>query len=343
MSAGADNGEPDHGASSREAPGRARVAVAFAAVYLLWGSTYLAIHFAIRTLPPFMMAGSRFLTAGAILYAVIRLRGGAAPLLRHWRSAAIVGSLLLFIGNGGVVWAQQRVPSGVAALLVAIVPCWMVLLEWLRRGGTRPSAAVVAGLALGTTGILILVGPDALGGGRVSAVGAGALMVASFSWAVGSIYSRGAPLPASPMLATAMQMLVAGVLLTVFGAATGEAAAADLRSASLESVLGLLYLIVFGSLIGYTAYIWLLQVSTPARVSTYAYVNPVVAVLLGWLVAGEALTGRMILAAAVIVSGVALITLARAGATKGMIGSGAMARARKPRQPAASDSSARRT
>jgi drug/metabolite transporter (DMT)-like permease len=242
-----------------------------------------------------------------------------------------------------VVWAQQRVPSGVAALLVAIVPCWMVLLEWLRRGGTRPSAAVVAGLALGTTGILILVGPDALGGGRVSAVGAGALMVASFSWAVGSIYSRGAPLPASPMLATAMQMLVAGVLLTVFGAATGEAAAADLRSASLESVLGLLYLIVFGSLIGYTAYIWLLQVSTPARVSTYAYVNPVVAVLLGWLVAGEALTGRMILAAAVIVSGVALITLARAGATKGMIGSGAMARARKPRQPAASDSSARRT
>jgi drug/metabolite transporter (DMT)-like permease len=309
------------------APSRARVATAFAAVYILWGSTYLAIHFAIQTLPPFLMAGARFLTAGSVLYLIIRLRGGAAPSLRHWRAAAIVGGMLLFIGNGGVVWSQQHVPSGVAALLVAIVPCWMVLIEWLRPGGSRPAVPVVAGLALGTAGIAILIGPDALGGGRVNLWGAGALMIASLSWATGSIYSRGAALPASPMLATAMQMLAGGVCLTLFGLAVGEGARMNLGAASLPSVLGLLYLIVFGSLIGYTAYIWLLQVSTPAKVATYAYVNPVVAVLLGWLVAGEALTGRMVLAAAVIVSGVALITLARAGATKGMSGSGAMRRA----------------
>jgi drug/metabolite transporter (DMT)-like permease len=304
--------------------GRGAVILAFAAVYIIWGSTYLAIHFALETLPPFLMAAARQGSAGALLYVFIRARGGASPTRTHWRAAAVVGLLLLLGGNGGVVWAQQHVPSGVAALVVAIVPCWMVLIEWLRPGGTRPTRAVVAGLALGTTGLVILIGPDAFGGGRVHPGGALVLVLGSFSWAAGSIYSRRAALPSSPMLATAMQMLAGGAGLAALGLATGEAGRLDLGGVSAASALGLLYLIIFGSLVGYTCYIWLLQVSTPARVSTYAYVNPVVAVLLGWLFANEALTPRMMLAAAVIVSGVAIITLARTAAAKGLQGTGAM-------------------
>jgi drug/metabolite transporter (DMT)-like permease len=315
-------------------PRRGLVIAAFAAVYTLWGSTYLAILFAIETLPPFLMASTRFLVAGGILYGVMRMRGDAAPSRVHWRAAFVVGTLLLLGGNGGVVWAEQRVPSGVAALLVAIVPCWMVLLEWLRRGGTRPTALVVAGLVLGTAGLAILVGPEVFGEGRVDRVGAAVLLVASFSWATGSIYSRNAPLPSSPLLTTGMQMLAGGACLAALGIVLGEPARIDFAGVSARSALALLYLIVFGSLIGYSAYIWLLRVSTPAKVATYAYVNPIVAVLLGWLLAGEALTGRMALAAAVIVSGVALITMARAGrATKGMVGTGAMIRAATAAEP----------
>jgi drug/metabolite transporter (DMT)-like permease len=293
------------------APTRGRVIAAFAAVYIIWGSTYLAILFAIETLPPFLMAGVRFLVAGAAVHMVLRARGAAAPPRSLWRSALIVGALLLLGGNGAVVWAEQHVPSGVAALLVATVPCWMVLLEWLRPGGVRPTFAVVLGLVLGTAGIIILIGPDALGAGRVDPIGAGVLALGSLSWATGSIYSRSIRIPATPLLFTGMQMLAGGACLTAFGLLLGEAGEVDLGAVSARSALALLYLILFGSLIGYTAYIWLLRVSTAAKVATYAYVNPVVAVLLGWLFAGEALTTRMMLAAAVIVTGVAVITARR--------------------------------
>jgi drug/metabolite transporter (DMT)-like permease len=297
---------------STPSPSRPALATAFAIVYVIWGSTYLAILFAIETLPPFLMASARFFVAGAVLYVWSRTFGGAAaPNRTQWRSTAIVGVLLLLGGNGLVVWSEQRISSGMAALLVGTVPCFMVLVDWLRPGGLRPSGRVVAGLGLGLLGLVWLVGPDSvMGGGRADLLGAAALVFASFSWAVGSIYSRHAPMPASPFLGTAMQMLAASVALFALSAGLGEPWRFDASAVSLRSLLGLLYLVVFGSIVAFSAYIWLLRVSTPARVSTYAYVNPVVAVLLGAAFAGEALTTRMLVAAAVIVSGVALITLA---------------------------------
>jgi drug/metabolite transporter (DMT)-like permease len=290
---------------------RARVVVAFAAVYLIWGSTYLAIRFAIETLPPFLMAGSRFVVAGLLLYAYARSRGLPRPTLIQWRSAAIVGGLLLVGGNGGVVWAQQYVASGVAALLIATVPVWMVVLDWLRPAGVRPRPAVILGLVLGLAGIAVLIGPAELAGtGRIHVTGAAVLVIASLFWAAGSIYSRHLPLP-RPMLAIAMEMLAGGVILLALSSLIGEPGQLQLGDVSLRSLAALLYLILFGSLVGFSAYIWLLGVVSAASVSTYAFVNPVVAVFLGWALAGEPLTLRVLLAAAVIISAVVVITTTR--------------------------------
>jgi drug/metabolite transporter (DMT)-like permease len=286
---------------------------AFAIVYLVWGSTYLAIRFALETLPPFSMAAARFLVAGGAMYVFARVVGGAAaPTRAQWKTTAIVGVLLLVFGNGLVVWAELRVPSGMAALIVGVVPCCTVLVDWLRPNGTRPGGRVVMGLVLGLAGLFVLIGPDMImGGGRADYVGVAALIIASFTWAVGSIYSRHAPMPRSPALATAMEMLAASVGLAILALLHGDFAAhAGTAPISWVSIAGWLYLVVFGSIVAFTAYVWLLQVSTPARVSTYAYVNPVVAIVLGFAIAGEPLTTRMIVAAAVIVSGVVLITLA---------------------------------
>lgn len=292
---------------SKRAP-MALVLAAFAAVYLLWGSTYLAIIFALKTMPPLLMAGARFLLAGGILYGVMRLRGEPAPARRHWRTTAVIGLLLLMCGNGGVTLAERTVPSGVAALLVAMVPMWMVLLEWLRPAGSRPTKRTMLGLLVGFAGIVVLVGPGAMGSEGVDLVGAGLVMVGSLAWAGGSIYSRGVELPKNALLATGMEMLWGGVGLTLAGILTGELGRVDPSSFSTESILAYLYLVVFGSLVGFSAYIWLLGVSTPARVSTYAYVNPVVAVLLGWWLLDEPLTARVLGAAAIIVLAVAVIT-----------------------------------
>jgi drug/metabolite transporter (DMT)-like permease len=288
---------------------RWRVIAAFAAVYTIWGATYLFIRFAIETLPPFLMAGTRFLIAGGVLYGVAWLSGATRPTRAQWGAAALVGGLLLLGGNGGVVWAEQSVPSGLAALLVAMAPLWMAVLDWVRPGGIRPSNGVALGLGLGFAGVILLVGPDELvGGGRVDPVGAGVLILASLSWAAGSVYSRHGQRPASPLLGTGMQMLAGGVLLLLVGSATGEWVGFDYRAVSLRSLASLGFLIAFGSLIGFTAYLWLLRVTTVARASTYAYVNPAVAVFLGWALAGEALTLRTLLAAGVIVAAVVVIT-----------------------------------
>ncbi len=302
---------------STSAPSRLALVSAFAIVYLVWGSTFLAILFAIETLPPFLMAGSRFIAAGLLVYAWSRLVRGAPPPSRaEWRAAAGVGVLLLVGGNGLLVWSEQRLPSGIAALLVGTVPCFMVLVDWLRPGGSRPTRHVVVGLLLGLLGLVWLVGPeDVMGGGRAALIGAVVVVIGSFSWAAGSIYSRHVRAPRSPFLSTAMQMLSGGAVLLLLSAALEEPWAFDSGTVSLRSWLGLLYLIVFGSVVAFSAYIWLLRVSTPARVSTYAYVNPVVAVLLGWALAGEPLTMRVVVAAAIIVSGVVLITIAPKGAS----------------------------
>jgi drug/metabolite transporter (DMT)-like permease len=293
-----------------EQPSRVKVIAAFAAVYIIWGSTYVAILFAIETLPPFMMAAARFLGAGALIMAWSLPRRQRAPTAREWKAAAIIGGLLLLGGNGAVVWAEQVVPSSIAALLIAVTPLWMVLLDWQWHGARRPGGRTVLGLVLGFGGLALLVGPSAvMGAGRIDPVGALVLVGGSLCWSIGSLYSRNAPRPPDAMLGTAMQMLAGGSLLLLLGVMAGEPARLDLAAVSLKSVLAVVYLMVFGSIIAYSAYIWLLRVVSSARVSTYAYVNPIVAVLLGWTLAGEALTPRMAVAALVIVLGVALITL----------------------------------
>jgi drug/metabolite transporter (DMT)-like permease len=211
-------------------------------------------------------------------------------------------------GNGAVVWAEQRVASGAVALLVATVPLWMVFLGWLWKGTERPDWRVLTGLVLGLAGIAVLIGPAELGAGKVDVAGAVVVLCGALAWATGSLYSRTAELPASPLLATAMEMLAGGTVLAVVGALSGELGAVRLDLVSARSVAAVAYLVVFGSLVGFTAYVWLLRATTPARVATYAYVNPVVAVLLGWAFANEPLTGRTALAAGVVLAAVALIT-----------------------------------
>jgi drug/metabolite transporter (DMT)-like permease len=290
---------------------RARIALAFAAIYLVWGSTYLAIRYAIESIPPFFMAGTRFVVAGAVLYAWSRLTGAERPSRAAWMATAVTGILMLAVGNGAVTWSEQRIPSGIAALLVASVALWMVLLEFLRKNGTRPTRLSIVGLLVGFGGVALLVGPAALSSTRDLDVLASLVLVgASLSWAAGSIYSRVLPRPTSASLGSGMQMLAGGIVLYAVGLFSGEIGRLELASVTTRSMLALGYLIVFGSLVGFTAYAWLLRACTPAAVATYAYVNPIVAMLLGWLIAGEAFGPRMIVAAVIILSGVALINRA---------------------------------
>lgn len=287
------------------------VIAAFAVVYIIWGSTYLAMRVGIESFPPLLLAGSRHLLIGLLLYPILRWKTGVRPTRAHWRTAIVTGGLLLLIGNGGVCMSEETVPSGVAALLVAMVSLWMVLVDWLRPGGSRPVSRVVAGLLMGFGGLALLVGPKELGGsGRVDPVGAGILVVASLAWACGSVYSKHGDLPSSPLLGVAMQGLAGGIMLWIMGFLTGEVRSLHFAAISMRSWLALGYLIVFGSMVGFTAYIYILQKSTATRVGTYALVNPVVALFLGWLLAGEAITLRTVLAAAVILTAVLLVITA---------------------------------
>jgi drug/metabolite transporter (DMT)-like permease len=292
---------------------------AMISVYVAWGSTYLAISFAIKSIPPFLMAGFRFLIAGSLLYAWRRLSGDAAPTRIHWRSAAVVGLLLLLGGNGGVVWAEQKVPSGIAALMVGSSPLWMVLIDWLRGNREhKPTWLTGAGVLVGFLGIAVLVGPAELVGahGGIDLVGGGVLTLAAFLWAAGSLYSRSASLPASPLLGTGLEMLCGGLGLVALGTLTGEWGQLNLAAITLPSLLGLGYLVIFGSLVGFSSYTWLLRNAPTGLVSTYAYVNPVVAIFAGNLLAQEPLTPRVLLATAVIVGAVALITLNRSNGVR---------------------------
>lgn len=292
-------------------PSPVRLALAFAAVYVIWGSTYLAIRFAIETIPPLLMAGVRFAVAGGLLYAWLRARGVAAPSMRQWRWATLVSSLMLLGGNGAVVLAEQWIPSGLAALLVASVPLWMVLLDWRWGARVKPSTRVVAGLVAGFLGVGLLVGAPGVGGGGVmELVGAGLVLTGAVFWAAGSLVSRYTPSPPRPRMWVAMQMLVGGCLFLVVSVVAGEWGRVDPSAVTVRSAAALLYLVVFGSLVAYAAYIWLLGVAPPAKVATYAYVNPVVALFLGWLLAAEPLGFRSVLAAAIIVGAVVVITAA---------------------------------
>ena len=295
---------------THHSPTSGRLLFAFAAVYLFWGSTYLAIRIAIETLPPFLMAAARHLIAGAVLYFWARRQATpAGP--ESWKSAWVAGALLLLGGNGAVVWAEMRVASGLAALLVATVPLWIAVLNWFQPGGARPGARTEAGLIVGFAGMALLVDPSSIAGhGSVDLPGAALLVFGSLSWSAGSLYAIRSRPSASPPMGAAMQMLCGGALLLVAGLLTGEANSLATTTISWRSVGALAYLVVFGSLAGFTSYIWLLRATSPARASTYAFVNPVVAVLLGWGLAGEAITLRTIVAATVIIAGVVIITTA---------------------------------
>ena len=286
---------------------RTQVALGFAAVYILWGSTYLGIRFAVASLPPLLMAGSRHLLAGLLLYAIMRARGAPRPTLVNWRSAVLLGTLLLVGGNGLVTLAEETVPSGITALMVAAVPFWMVLLNAADRR-SWPRLSVLGGLLLGVVGLAILVFPT---GGHapdhVDPVGILMLVGATFSWGVGSLYAHRAQLPSSTFLGIGMEMIAGGMLSWAIGLLMGEGSGLHLAYFTGKSLLAFGYLVIFGSLLGFSAYVWLLKVTTPARASTYAFVNPVIAVLLGWALAGEALTWRVALAGGTIVAAVALI------------------------------------
>lgn len=284
---------------------------AFAAVYVIWGSTYLAIAVGIESFPTLLLPAGRHLIAGLVLYPLLRWKTGIRPTRTQWRTAIITGLLLLLVGNGGVCLSERTVPSGVAALLVALVSFWMVLLDWLRPGGAKPVPRVVASLILGFGGLILLVGPAHLGGSeRVNPVGAAILVVGSFAWACGSIYSKHNDLPNSPLLGVAMQSLAGGIALWIVGLLAGEGRQLHLAAVTARSWIALAYLIVFGSGLGFTAYVYLLKRSSAAHVGTYAFVNPVVALFLGWLGAGETITLRTVLAATVILTAVLLVITA---------------------------------
>jgi drug/metabolite transporter (DMT)-like permease len=287
---------------------RWKIAIAFFAVYVCWGMTYLAMRVAVVDIPPHLLSGSRFVVAGLMLYAWTRLRGEAPPTARQWRWAVLIGGLLLLGGNASVAWAEERVPSGLAAVLIAVAPIWMVGMEWA-RGGIRPSKRVIAGLFLGLLGLVLLVSSRASANTRVDPRGAVILILASASWAWGSVISKSAPLPKSPFLATSMEMIGGGLLLLLTAGVAGQFAQFQPARVSGFAALAWCYLVVFGSLVGFTAYIWLLGVTSIAKAGTYAYVNPIVAVLMGWAILHEQVTTRMLLAAAVILVGVALVNL----------------------------------
>lgn len=281
------------------------------ALYIVWGSTYLAIRFVVETMPPFLAAGFRFLIAGEVLYAFTRLRGDKAPIRIEWRSAAIIGLFLIVGGNGAVMWAEQRVASGIASLMIASVPLWIALLDTIRPGGRRPNRWVVVSVIAGFIGIIILIGPSQMVGSQdqVDLLGIAVLTFAAFSWAIGSLYNRGARLPDSPLLATGMQMLAGSLGLFILGTVVGEWNLVDPAGFSTRSLIGFGYLVIFGSWVGFASYIWLLRVAPITLVSTYAYVNPLVAILLGSLLAGETLTPRVLLAALFILGSVVVITM----------------------------------
>ena len=306
--------------SNSSTPSRLALIAGFATIYLVWGSTYLGIRIAVETLPPFLMASGRFFVAGALIATYIAATKGFSAKPHQWRDNILIGGFLLLGGNGLVSWSEQKVPSGIATLIVSVGPLFIVLLDWAvfayfkdGKRGTRPNVLTFVGLALGFAGLVLLVGPDI---SRQGAAGLDpwrvlGLIGACFCWSAGSIYTRYAHEPAEPFTASAIQMLGGCTWLFLVSLLMGEPFHFHLDAVSARSVLAWGYLIVAGSLIGFTTFIWLMKHSTPAKVSTYAYVNPIVAVFLGWQILHEPISPRLFLAAVVIIAGVALITFSR--------------------------------
>jgi drug/metabolite transporter (DMT)-like permease len=285
-----------------------KLLAAFAAIYFIWGSTYLAIKYAIEGIPPFLMMGTRSLAAGLILYLWSRGRGDAKVKRENVIPIVIIGVLFFLVGHGLLAWGQQRISSGSAALLVTTEPLWIAVIEAFLVKGDRATSRTIIGLICGFVGISLLLAPwEKLGHHHVDSLSAFAILFATLSWSLGAVYSRVARLPKSPALAAGLELIVGGFLLVACGLLMGEGSRLQLEAISLRSVLGLLYLIVFGSVITFTAYVWLLSITSATRVATHTYVNPVIAVFLGWAIAGEPLSLQTFVATSIIVIAVYLV------------------------------------
>lgn len=304
----------EHRRYGRRSVDAVRLAAAFAAIYLIWGSTYLAIRYAVETIPPFLMMGVRSLVAGCVLLGIGVVRERRLPRRGEWALAAVVGAFLFLGGHGALGWAEQRVPSGSAALVIATVPVWLVVLDWLRPDGHAPRAREVIGSGLGVLGVAALVLPVRAGDWMGNdALGVAALVFAALSWSIGSLLSRSDRLPSSAFLRTGTALITGGIALFAFAALAGEFGALDVGRLSSRSLLSLGYLILFGSLVAFTCYIWLLRVASPARVGSYAFVNPIIAVLIGWSVGGEILSPRVLTSGILILGGVWLVNVHTGG------------------------------
>ena len=299
-----DDDDPDHFPSHR-----LLTLLAFAAVYVIWGSTYLAIRVGVRSLPPFLLSGTRFVAAGGLLYAFLRVRGTQAPTAAEWARAAIAGVLMLTAGNGLVTWAEKQVPSNLAALIVSAVPLYMALLDWARPGGARPARRVLVGIGVGAAGMALLVSGGRQTSHEASAIAVGAILLSGLCWAAGSLYARYGRLHPHPVMAASQQMLAGGAVMLAISALRGEPRVVAHAGVSAESALALGYLTLFGSVVAFSAFGWLVRATTPARLSTVAYVNPMVAVVLGWAILGERLGPRALGGAALIVCAVLVMTL----------------------------------
>ena len=296
---------------NRESRHRAKIIIALMIIYIVWGSTYLGIRFAIETMPPFWMAGVRFLMAGAALYLIAQWRENARPTARQWFHAMWIGTLMFGAGNGLVSWAEQTVPSGLAALIIGTVPLWMAFMDSAFFRAARPSARVAAGLLAGVIGVGLLIDPRSDVEGAVNPLGAAALLTACLSWSYASLRSRTLDLPKSPFVTAGMQMLGGGLAMLVISTLLGDWSRVRIDEISVKSLVALLYLIIFGSMLALSAFTWLLRNCSISTVSTYAYVNPVIAVVLGAWFGREQLTVRTGIAGGMIVLAVAVIVAQR--------------------------------
>ena len=286
--------------------------VALLSVYIVWGSTYLGIKIAIETFPPFLMAGIRFLIAGALLYGFVVVKEKKHPKLIEWRDTTIIGTLLLLGGNGLVVIAEKTIPSSIAAIVIATVPLWMIVIAWLLKSRTRPNRSTLIGTLIGFVGVVILMFPSDQAYLHFDTFGLLLTLLAAILWSLGSIYSQKATLPTSVMLSTAMQMLSGGLVLIIVATLFGEWQQFHIEMLSSRSLWAFAYLVFIGSLVGFSAYVWLLKNASPYLASTYAFVNPLVALCLGYFFADEVLSVKALLATVLIISAVVMITLSKA-------------------------------
>ena len=295
-------------------PSRPLVIAAFAALYIIWGSTYLAILIALKNIPPFFLVGSRFFLAGFILYLWCRLQGEKLPALDSLAKISFSGILMLFFGTGAVVWVEQYLPTGVAAIIVATLPLWFVILDKRQWKNYFSNKWIIVGLLIGFAGVMMLFADKSslnFTGDRMKLISFFVLLGGTVSWAIGSLYSKYKPVDGSTGMKAAIQMMAAGIFALPIGFITGEQNHFSFSQISFYSLTAMAYLITIGSLVGYMAYVWLLSVKPPSLVGTYAYVNPVVAVFLGWLIAGEQITRQQVIALIVILGGVIMVNLTK--------------------------------